>query len=660
MRPRPAALALLPLLGACSPPHRAEVEPTALPEGLAAALEIDGLSAHFTDPGERVGDEADTDIDDALIGLINGAQSSVDLSAYELDHAGVIAALLDAWDRGVDLRLSTDGDELDEPGPVALRAAGVPVVARRAGDAIQHQKAAVIDGRYVWAGSTNMTESCLLRNDNDALVLDSPAFAAALSAELDQHHAGTFGRRKVDSGGARSTAIGQHAMSWHFSPQHDPVSAAVDRIDAAEHSLAFALFSFTHPDLRDALLRAHARGVEVVGVFDSSQAGGSYSVDEALAAAGVPVAIDGNRNQTGAGGGKLHHKMLIVDPWGPSPAVITGSMNWSRAGSDDNDELMMILDGSAAVPAYLDALCRALDLSTPHPDGPQELPSPCEVPTGRLILNEVLPGAQGFVELVNLGPGPVDLTGWSLDGGRGPLGGAGVVAVGAAVAVPARVGGRVGLRAPSGREVDAVDLSALPRGWSWTRAVDGDPAARWIPHPKAPGAAGTQSPGRRADGGRFEGSAAAFALVINEAMPDPAGDDDGQEYVEIVNLGPDPAVLRGITLRDARGARHRCGAPTLPVGEAVVLWDGPPPGGPGHREAASTGDLSLNNDAEQVELWSPEGALLDAIAWASAPAGVAWTRAEEADPEAALVRHDTVDAGGAPGSPGAPAAGRGW
>ena len=44
------------------------------------------------------------------------------------------------------------------------------------------------------------------------------------------------------------------------------------------------------------------------------------------------------------------------------------------------------------------------------------------------------------------------------------------------------------------------------------------------------------------------------ALVINELLPDPAGTDSGQEFVELLNTGPGPEPLAGVSLQFANGA----------------------------------------------------------------------------------------------------------
>jgi hypothetical protein len=102
-------------------------------------------------------------------------------------------------------------------------------------------------------------------------------------------------------------------------------------------------------------------------------------------------------------------------------------------------------------------------------------------------------------------------------------------------------------------------------------------------------------------------------LTINEFCPHPGGADcnnDGtrasnaDEFVEIVNVTKDPIDLSWLTLRDENGERHRFPNPTtLAPGKAIVVFGG----GTMHElpstgQAASIGELGLNNTADTIEI----------------------------------------------------------
>src|SRR5262245_60663057 len=112
----------------------------------------------------------------------------------------------------------------------------------------------------------------------------------------------------------------------------------------------------------------------------------------------------------------------------------------------------------------------------------------------------------------------------------------------------------------------------------------------------------------------------AQALVINEYLADPpdglAGDANGDgtrsasqdEFVELVNSGPEPLAIGGFTISDAAQVRFTFPAGTMvPAGEATVVFGGGRPTG-AFGNAAANGlvfavggaGLSLNNGADSI------------------------------------------------------------
>ena len=454
------------------------------------------------------------------------------------------------------------------------------------------------------------------------------------------------------------------------------------------------VFSFTHADVVDALVRAQARGVDVVGIFDESQAHGAWSADETLAAAGVPVLIDGNGNASGFSGGKLHHKVLVVDPGQPGARTISGSMNWSNAGTSDNDENLVLIESPSVAADMMTELCTLLADATPHPDATAEVPDVCDLPPeedpgpGGVVINEVMarPDAHdrdgGFVELVSVLDDDLDLTGWQLTGPDAQVVHTfthGKLAAGRALVLAARDSALQGahvveaagslhlptawtlqLRAPTGEVVDRFDLADTRPGESLARLLDGRSDTPPTAHADLTMAGRLDSPGRRADGRPWSHDPGSPQLVINEVLPDPDGTDSGEEYVELVNAGALPLDPTGYTLCDASDVCHTFGPPVLLPGEAMVLFDhGDHTDTPGAR-TSSAGRLSLNNSGDTLTLWAPDGSAHGTVTWSGSSAGVAWNRSSDADPTAPLVRHDHVDGAAGVQSPGLRAAGTPW
>jgi phosphatidylserine/phosphatidylglycerophosphate/cardiolipin synthase-like enzyme len=318
----------------------------------------DLVQVYFTEPGTSHGEEQDVPLDDALIALIDGAKQSIDFAIYDLKDDGIIDALIDAHDRDVRVRMVGDGDEAEDDGYVAIQDAGIEQSLRET-SGIMHNKFLIIDERVVWTGSTNLTYNGLYLNDNDALLLDSRELANEYTYEFEQmFDEELFGAKKESVNTENQISFNEETLEFYFAPQDNPVDIMESLIEDADHSALFMVFSFTHSDLKDALIDAKKAGVEVAGILDEGQTKPWYSQDEALAEGGVPTYIDGNKNAYGFAGGKLHHKALIVDAGTDSdPFVVTGSFNWSKSADTKNDENLVVIRDPEIVNQYKNRWC---------------------------------------------------------------------------------------------------------------------------------------------------------------------------------------------------------------------------------------------------------------------------------------------------------------
>jgi phosphatidylserine/phosphatidylglycerophosphate/cardiolipin synthase-like enzyme len=126
-----------------------------------------------------------------------------------------------------------------------------------------------------------------------------------------------------------------------FSRRDQPQQAIIQALGAAKSTILVAMYTFTDSQLGQALIDAHARGVQVTVYLDRSQAGERYSQAQAIAAAGIPVRISNNPHI-------MHNKFAVLD----DAVVITGSYNWTHAADVDNDENLLILRDPQLAAAY--------------------------------------------------------------------------------------------------------------------------------------------------------------------------------------------------------------------------------------------------------------------------------------------------------------------
>ena len=108
-------------------------------------------------------------LDEKLATFLNAAAASIDVAIYQLDLPNVTQALLDAEKRGVQVRLVTDIDTLDDRTQngafAALQAAGIVVVGGNP-KGIMHDKFAVVDGAASGPARGTSQPTMLIANNN--------------------------------------------------------------------------------------------------------------------------------------------------------------------------------------------------------------------------------------------------------------------------------------------------------------------------------------------------------------------------------------------------------------------------------------------------------------------------------------------------------------
>jgi phosphatidylserine/phosphatidylglycerophosphate/cardiolipin synthase-like enzyme len=137
----------------------------------------------------------------ALLGGIREARTSIVVSTYLFKVAEkgnnlprrIVEELITARRRGVAVTVilessSDQRDSLNRENHHAadLLARGGVKVFFDSPRVTSHAKVAVIDGRYVYLGSHNLTQSALLHNNELSVLVDSPEMAAEIRSYLDR------------------------------------------------------------------------------------------------------------------------------------------------------------------------------------------------------------------------------------------------------------------------------------------------------------------------------------------------------------------------------------------------------------------------------------------------------------------------------------------
>ena len=116
----------------------------------------------------------------------------------------------------------------------------------------------------------------------------------------------------------------------------------VKEIENAKKSLRLAVYGFTNDRLRDALIVAYKKGVDVKVITDDGE---FYKKDiVVLKDAGIEVVNDENPYAL------MHHKFLVID----DAVVWSGSANYSYYAFYKNNENLVKITGSKVAKVYLD------------------------------------------------------------------------------------------------------------------------------------------------------------------------------------------------------------------------------------------------------------------------------------------------------------------
>lgn len=297
----------------------------------------------FTDPSSPTASSYRGGPDESLASAIEQARISVDVAIYDLNLWSVRDALISAHRRGVDIRLVTESDNMDEQEVQDLKEAGVEVLGDRQ-EGLMHDKFVIIDRSEVWTGSMNFTTGGGYLDNNNLIRLQSSKLAEDFTYEFEQMFIDDhFGANKTLGTPNPTLTVNGSLIEVYFSPEDGTLDHILSAINAAQESVSFLAYSFTSDELANALIERAKAGVIITGVFDEDQyhsnAGTEY---DTLLNAGIDVRLDGNPRL-------MHHKVIIID----HQVVITGSYNFSNNAEQNNDENTLIIHNQEIATQFL-------------------------------------------------------------------------------------------------------------------------------------------------------------------------------------------------------------------------------------------------------------------------------------------------------------------
>jgi cardiolipin synthase len=271
-----------------------------------------------------------------LYALINAAQTSIDMTMYELVDTTFSGDLVAACNRGVTVRVILDQSLEKSSNTPAYNQLNAVAHCSAAWSNTQfqatHEKSFVIDGTMAAILSLNLTSRYYSTTRDFALIENDTADIAAIEATFNTDFGSTTDLSYQPPAG--------DDLIW------SPTTATTDLlgiINGATKTLLVENEEMSATNIVSALESACKRGVTVqIAMTDTGSYHANYSALEA-AGCGVHVYAD---NATTL---YIHAKALVADLGLPTQSVYMGSINFSTASLTENRELGLYISDQTSV-----------------------------------------------------------------------------------------------------------------------------------------------------------------------------------------------------------------------------------------------------------------------------------------------------------------------
>jgi len=289
----------------------------------------------------RISFIADKGFSQAVLDAIRAAKTSIDVTELEFRDSyytdSIRVALVNAQKPGVQVRVILEDLDGNIDQVNAMKKGGVTV---KYGDYELHAKTLVIDGRVVFVGSTNFSQSSLKYNHETDFRFNDTGIGAAFEHYFNELWANPYPRASTGTCSGGVTCFGDAKYYDNVLPL---LKSAKRRVYMVMYQITQSTSSSTQQGkLCQALINARKQGADVRVVLERTDYKNDPNTNNQTAAAmlkrgGVQVRFDRDSVIT-------HAKMLVVDD-----AVVVSTNNWTKAGLQKNHEAGVIVRDSTAV-----------------------------------------------------------------------------------------------------------------------------------------------------------------------------------------------------------------------------------------------------------------------------------------------------------------------
>ena len=273
-----------------------------------------------------------------LVDLINSSKHSIDCAIYDIGLEAVTNSLISSAESGKKVRIVSDEATARKKSSDIgkIRSSDINVILSPESSSIMHDKFCVFDNKIVWVGSMNFTLNGNYKNNNNDLIIKDKKVANLFTQKIDSFFNGDFSKDVVYDANVRK--IGNTEI--YFCPEDNCKEQVIRHIRDTNKSIDCMFFSYTLDDITfelEDLENINKRFILENRTVDN------YSEYDNLKDANIPVILDKNPNS-------MHNKFCIFD----NKVVMTGSMNMSRNGTENNDESLVFVTDESIANKYSD------------------------------------------------------------------------------------------------------------------------------------------------------------------------------------------------------------------------------------------------------------------------------------------------------------------
>lgn len=139
-----------------------------------------------------------------------------------------------------------------------------------------------------------------------------------------------------------------------FAPDHSLRAALRHLIKHEQESISVAVFAFTDGPIARELIQAHKRGVKIELMTDPTCLRSQHQKIDSLREAGIPIYVYKSELSKGPSS-IMHNKFAIFSKSIQDKTILwTGSFNFTKSGSDFNQENVLVLDDAKIIKQYAD------------------------------------------------------------------------------------------------------------------------------------------------------------------------------------------------------------------------------------------------------------------------------------------------------------------